>query len=553
MSDPLIFEESVVHETPVTPFTDKDYAWCIDQQQGSYSSSQIVFDCSTLASSSRFQSWKEAYLEIPLVVSLNDTATNLGVNAPFGVGLKSGYTNLIHSFQVEINGKTVVQLTPYSNIFMNFKQISEWSKDTQAKFGAALGFAKDNPLSFGFSAFGTASSSGDGIYNNLNFGYQTGNLAAAAPVETSNQGFCQRQREAAIDFTQAPWSNFTTATNAGTCGKPYYNSGATLNANTGYKVWFYIAKIRLIDLSTDLFQKLPLIKGANVRITLNVNTGTAAISRAGGPQTMALSTANSNFLGGTFPAMIASMNGGSGCSGINAGTTTLSLNVSIAKVVNSALNANGTSHPTMQACRLYVPLIECNPDFTSQLISAGTKRKIQYSDLVYYKITNVSGTFTQLITNGVSRPKRLLIVPYWSTSNTNAYSPLLSPFDPSPGTTTPLISLTQLNVQLSGQNVWSMNQQYDWEQFLHELSDSGLNGGRISELGSGLMDSLDHQTSYRYYLCNIGRCLPAEASTPKSLQIMGTILSASGVSVDLYIFCEYEKEITIDIVTGQVL
>ena len=550
MSDPLIFEESVVHETPATPFTDKDYAWVIDQQQGSYSSGQIVFDCSTLASSSRFQSWKEAYLEIPLVLSLNDTATNLGVNGPFMCGLKSGYTQLIHSFQVEVNGKTVVQLTPYSNVFMSFKQITEWSKDTLAKFGPALGFAKDNPLAFQYSAYGTASADGDGVCNNRNYGTQTSSLSGAAPGETSNQGFCQRQREAAIDFTQAPWSNFMSATNAGTVGKPYYNSGATLNANTGYKVWYYVAKVRLIDLSTDFFEKIPLIKGANVRISLNMNTGTAAIARATAT-TMSLSTANSNFLGGTFPAMMASFTANNGSAGITTGTTTLSLNVSIAKVNNSALNANGTSHPTMTACRLYVPLVELNPDYASQLISAGTKRKITYTDLVYYKITNVSGTFTQLITNGVARPKRLLIVPFWSTSNANAYSPLLSPFDTAPATTTPLIALTQLNIQLSGQNVWSMNQQYDWEQFMAELSDTGLNGGKIRELGSGLLDSLDHQTSYRYYVCNIGRSLPAEASIPKALQIMGTV--AGAVAVDLYVFCEFEKEITIDIVTGQVV
>lgn len=551
-SDHIIFEESATIDQPTVPFVDKDYAYVIDQNNGSYQSSQVIFDTSTLsgASSDRMISWRDAYIEIPVVMSLNGSGTGLGTtNIPFGCGLKNGYYQLIHSWSVEINGKSVTQLTPFSNLYMNFKCLTSWSKDDLNKWGATCGVAKDNPLSFGFSAYGTASAAGDGVYNNLNYGYDATSLNAVAPTETSNLGFLQRQREYCIDPTQAPWSNFISQSNAGTIGKSFHGGPtAGTYAGTNFRTWFMIAKIRLIDLSSDFFEKIPLVKGMSMRLTLNLNTGSQVITRAAG--TMVTATASTNIIGGTFPAMIASVAANNGCVGITAVTDTLTLNISIAKVSNSALGANGVSHTSLSACRLYVPLYQMNPDFAAQLLSLGNKRKVTYTDILQYKITNVSSTFNSLVTNGVTNPKRVIIVPFWSTSNTNAYSPLLSPFDPSPGTTTPLVALTQLNLQLSGQNVWSLNELYSYEQFIHELSDSGINGGRTIGLGSGLLDQLDFETSYRYYVCNVGRRLPNDNKTPKSVQIMGTV--AAAVALDLYVFIEYERECTVDIFTGEI-
>lgn len=95
-----------------------------------------------------------------------------------------------------------------------------------------------------------------------------------------------------------------------------------------------------------------------------------------------------------------------------------------------------------------------------------------------------------------------------------------------------------------------MNEQYDYEQFLNELSDTGLNGGKTTGLGSGLLTELDFQSSYRFYVCNLGRRLPNEDGIPKAIQIMGT--NASNLAIDLYCFIEYERSVSLDVVTGMI-
>jgi hypothetical protein len=290
-----------------------------------------------------------------------------------------------------------------------------------------------------------------------------------------------------------------------------------------------------------------------LKITINTNTASVTVTGAATP-TITTAAANISILGGTCPFIIASSATNQGMNGVcTAAAGNYIANLSIAKCTNASLKAGAASltHPTLQACRLYVPLYEFTPSMASQFLSLGTKKSVRYSDIYQFTVSNVAagGTFNQLISNGITNPKRLLIVPFMAS--TVDFSPFTSPFDTAPATTTPMVSLTQLNVQCSGINVWSMNTQYDFEAFMHELSETGVNGGKTSGLCSGLLSELDFSTSYRYYLCNLSRRLPNEDGVPKSIQIMGT--NASSIAVDLYVFVEYDRSIDIDVVTGQIL
>ena len=83
------------------------------------------------------------------------------------------------------------------------------------------------------------------------------------------------------------------------------------------------------------------------------------------------------------------------------------------------------------------------------------------------------------------------------------------------------------------------------------LGDSGINGGKTTGLCSGLLSALDFQTSYRYIVCDLGRRLTTEEGVPKSIQILGQ--NQSNQPLDLFVFVEYEKSLSIDVVTGQKL
>jgi hypothetical protein len=152
----------------------------------------------------------------------------------------------------------------------------------------------------------------------------------------------------------------------------------------------------------------------------------------------------------------------------------------------------------------------------------------------------------------VVNPQRIIVIPYLAnTFAAGAYSQLISPFDSAPSTTCPHAVLTQLNVQVSGQNILNQNLQYDYETFIHEMSETGLNGGKTTGLSSGLIGQLDFQTLYRYYVVNIGRRLPNEDGQPKSIVLTGS--NGSSVALDLFIYVEYGRSVAVDVVTGQVM
>jgi hypothetical protein len=177
-----------------------------------------------------------------------------------------------------------------------------------------------------------------------------------------------------------------------------------------------------------------------------------------------------------------------------------------------------------------------------------------------------------LLTNGISNVKSVLVLPFFSStvanetpnpvparggailsSNTGFTSGIpvyQSPFDSAGcGTTSPLAHLTNFNIQVSGQNAIYNLQRYTFEQFNNQLyGQNAVNGGLTDGLTSGLVGRQDFDMEYCYYYVNVERMLPVEMSVPKSVQILGQNLS--GKALDFYVFVEYGVEIQIDALTG---
>ena len=250
-----------------------------------------------------------------------------------------------------------------------------------------------------------------------------------------------------------------------------------------------------------------------------------------------------------------------------------------ARCLDSSLTtANNGTTLLSKSIYLYVPAYTFNPEFETAYLSSPVKQ-IKYSDIYQYQVINTGGansTFNNLITNGIANIKSVLVLPFFSsaTTSTNATNLRLaastfqnpqfssntglplgipvwqSPFDPAGcGPTSPLVSLTNFNVQISGQNAIYNLQKYNFEEFNNQLyGQNSVNGGLTDGLTSGLVGRQDFDTSYCYYYVNVERMLPVEMSVPKSVQILGTNLSNK--SLDLYVFVEYGVEISIDALTG---
>lgn len=372
----------------------------------------------------------------------------------------------------------------------------------------------------------------------------------------------------------------------------------------GCKAWNIYAKLRLKDLA-DFFHKIPLLKGATMRFIFNTNqtitnftftnpttpapintptVGTAMFAVATNPfpdpiptplatlpiyGTTGLPTANAslyatgvNVVGGmTNPLMIASGAWGQGSSSLRDGDYQLSVSIVKCNFTQQAAFAN-QANTALQSCRLYVPLYKMTPAAEKMYLAPKTKT-VCYKDVVSYQFTTIpsQNNFNILVSQAIKNVKSVLVVPLVASgaNGTSCYSAaqpatlvrpstLLSPFSTTGATPDPII-INNFNVQIQGVNVFLQDEMYDFEAFKHQLMSSNqLNGNLTTGLTSGLINEKMFSYLYRYYYADCSRTLPAEKDVDRSVQIKGRNLSTS--AIDLLVFIEFEKYLTVDLETG---
>ena len=164
-----------------------------------------------------------------------------------------------------------------------------------------------------------------------------------------------------------------------------------------------------------------------------------------------------------------------------------------------------------------------------------------------------------MVSNGIPNIRSILVLPLLpkasngtasAIANATTSSTLLSPFCSTPSSPDPII-IQNFQIQISGKNLFINQIQYDYETFYEQLvSANQLNGSLTTSLSSGLVSKQDFQSLYRYYYGNCSRSLPSEEGVSKAVQIQGTILTPIATAVDLMVFVEFERTMTIDVRTG---
>ena len=209
MSDKLVFDLSQEIEGTPSVFVRKDWLNILDNQNQNYSNNQSIIDTSQLSNSNKYMSYREAYLLVPLVLTLsqqsldatssatanagvyttlstNQTPSNIKntANASNAIGLKNWFGQMIHSFTLDYNGTTIVQQTPFVNMWNSFKLMTSLSWQDVNTQGATIGFYPDDPIAFGlycgvdggsvlataYASLGTSDyPAGNGTVNTTNF------------------------------------------------------------------------------------------------------------------------------------------------------------------------------------------------------------------------------------------------------------------------------------------------------------------------------------------------------------------------------------------------
>ena len=669
MCDKLVFDLSQEVEGSPNVFVRKDWINILDNQNQNYSNNQSIIDTSQLSNSNKYMSYREAYLSVPLLLTLATPTSGITISsggtatigasatlpAPatnatscdYAMGLKNWFGQIVHSLTLDYNGTTIVQQTPYANMWNCFKLMTSLSWQDVYSQGSTIGFYPDDPLSWTLYPAGYDASStnitlaqsgidfiGNGVCNNTNAIVNDGIYGAFNQYNfgLGNVGFLNRQQNINFDpdaqtgtstqasfvngsgsTTQTIATNLLSATNTSALWKSYiikkqnlaYSAGGVVTTpfilQTAVTATIYLKHLH------SFFNMCPLLKGVFMKLTLNLNNASSTIMSCS-TATSAAATALSTFavvggtvpIGGVNPIMIASpqtyltgdvdnlpinTNGGYGLAITTTATATAAGTIRTSYIANLSVGAtcldsnisglSGIATSAMsKSVYLYTPAYTFNPTFEQAYLSSPVKQ-IKYTDIYQYQVINVSGgtsgTFNNLITNGIANIKSILVCPYFSPTATNTVStanaktgvvfhtntflpvgmPVFqSPFDPAGcGCTSPLCHITNFNVQVSGQNAIYNLQKYNFEQFNNQLyGQNAVNGGLTDGLTSGLINRLGFDMEYCFYYVNLERMLPVEQSVPKSIQIIGQNMSQR--SVDYYVFIEYGVEISIDVLTG---
>ena len=578
--DKLVFDLSQEVEGAPSVFIKKDWINILDNQNGQYSSNQSVIDTSQLSNSNKYMSYREAYLMMPMLLTVCaggvGTTTFLpaqtGTSADYAFGLKNWFGTMVHSFTLDYNGTTIIQQTPFINMWNSFKLMTTLSWGDVATIGPTIGFYPDDPLTW--TSTNGASSTGAGTCNNSNSSTSCGTTGLVTGAWNAfgsgkgNEGFLKRQQfinfnESGVPVASAGATTYGALMYAGASTALWKSYVSKKTDGTGaIKGAFQISISATIYLKHlhSFFQQVPLLKGVFMKMTLNLNNTSVDFTQASAGANVVISGVR-NAVGGVCPLMIASAAAGNGAAaivgagGLAAGSIA---NISVgatcldSQIPSGSIDGGKGSRNVI----LYCPAYTFNPTFESAYLSSPVK-SIKYTDVYQYQVTSVAtnGTFNQLITNGIAGIKSVLVLPFYTGTAANTGLPIAlpvwqSPFDPAgAGPTSPLCPITNFNVVVSGQNMLYNTERYNFEHFNNQLLGvNAVNGGLTDGLTSSLLSAQGFEMEYNYYYVDVSRMLPVEETVPKSVQIIGQNLS--GRTVDYIVFIEYGCSVDIDILTG---
>jgi hypothetical protein len=375
------------------------------------------------------------------------------------------------------------------------------------------------------------------------------------------------------------------------------------NNTTTSNITYYITATIDLKFLHDFFAKLPLVKGAYMRMTFNTHCGSVATLNVSAPvqnaangsiwdnptsglyNTVSVSSPNN-----VFPAQISVIGQGLplAAHALGAGSVPVNANirisVDIARVNSSIVGASGVASHPLNQCRLYACMYEFVPSVETRYLSSVATKKILYNDILSFQSLNTpaGGQVNQILSVGVSRVRGLLGVPFLSGSingsmlpsdsifrgfpayagtvsgqavaypagQQSPFSVLSSPFSASPGSTSPCMRLSNFNVLLSGVNIYQENISYSFLEFQNEVRMSNaLNGGLDLSLSSGGISQTDWNINCGYVYVDLSRRLSsADDNVARSLQVVYT--NNSRVVMDCYWFIIFEREIQINTATG---
>jgi hypothetical protein len=371
MSDKLVFDLAQEVEGSPNVFIRKDWLNILDNQNQNYNNNQSIVDTSQLSNSNKYMSYREAYFLIPLLLTLVSTANDgfapKTTPSDYAVGLKSWFGQIIHSFTLDYNGTTIVQQTPYVNMWNSFKLMTSLSYGDIITQGATIGFYPDDSHTWTWTPAAAAPDAraalGQGVCNNSNsinnvviknitnefnqFASGTGNVGFAKRQSWVNYDACETTDGTVLPYdpTTYPtaYSDLLLSNECSNLWKSHIINKADATAATPGVLQIGVTACVYLKHIHSFFNMCPLLKGVFMKMTMNLNNTSTSFSAgwdaAGANSFLACRSVNTSY-GGVNPGMIASVGTSSLRCSLTSVTNTASLTTAAAAINGLAGNPN---------------------------------------------------------------------------------------------------------------------------------------------------------------------------------------------------------------------
>ena len=547
MSDDYVLETSLENqEAGASKMSQHYYIRQPDTNGGSYASGQINWNLPSFSTQDAYLSLKDSFLEIPYQITLDsDIDFDTSAKNTFACGLKGGFHQLVHSLSVTLDNNQVLNFTEFTNIPMQFKIMSKFSQDDVNNLADTIDFAMDNETALGYNT----------VYGEHNNVIKPVDFDPATGYETAqiNGGLLKRMMKTSYDPSATEEAKFTNEALTLIKKRSYYIRKTAKQLQYNIMV---ILPLKFV--AVDLFEKIPLIKGAFLRMTLNMHQckTTWNSSQAGAITAV---TPTSQF--GVAPAIVAPFQAGLGQTA-NAGVYTLQCGI--------VKTPSSTDTPLGNVCNFVGSFYKMTPKTEEMYLSSSPVKTISYTETAYNSLlgVNPSQSIIFQVNNSVSKPRWLLIHmalagkingsanatdTVFASGNATAFSTLESPFSSSPATTVKNASMTSFNVKVGGVNLYTQNNvSYTYEMYLNEIRSAGaIQGGHELGLSSGILSEKKWSSGYGYIFVDLSRNETiARDVMPRSIEIVGTNNTLN--MVDIRAWIGYEKQIDLNVSTGKV-
>ena len=516
---------------PVTYLT-RDLAYINDNSvtaAGSYN--QIMYDSQYLQlQGNEFIGWNESF--VWMQHTINAAATNASaIFCPLACTLKSGFPMLAQAL-VRLNQITVNNSCPNLQNVNNYQMLRRWSNDKLKISGATYLFW---PSDCNSGAVQQRISSPHVSVNTDNLGVpKTANLEASSSAggiatcgpPSFNSGLYQRLLDAGfpgayyvpLSGTNAAWASSSslaigTSTplgmNSYTWGGPSGTGSPSAPINVHTINMFYP-----LCLFSPVFNELGLQK-PRVQITATLN-GVASTS-------------------GTVTAPAVQLSGSSAICPIIYSADGLATNIGGESVISTGIAST---------TRMYFRLFTLPPAVLTRAIFPAAVLR-EYPDYVNTNfLNNMTGAKTYTITNGLIRPRRVIIYSYIAASGmSSGQTPETSLDQEEPSRSSCNITHSNITMQVGSRQIFANTLQYLFETYMQTIINDLIDDNTDDVMASGLagLDLQAWQTAGILSFNLQATQLPPDQLDNKQIIFNTTVVTPVNVNYDLWTFVEVSR------------